>query len=353
MIKELAEAFGPPGFEGDVIEIARKYIPAGARIVQDSIKNLYICPKNEQNPDLPTVLVDAHSDEVGLMIQAIRDNGTMTFVTLGMWVPATLAAQKVRIKNIHGEIVHGVIASKPPHFAANQDAALKFEEMVIDVGATCKQDAIENFGMAPALPAVPFSSFKHDEKNAVIGCKAFDCRLGCASVLQIMNKIQDMDLNVNVVGVLSAQEEVGMRGAKVVTNVIKPDLAICFEGTPADDTVTKPDLSQTMLKKGPMLRHYDPGMITHPDFMRFALDVAAKRGIPAQQAVRSGGYTNGAAIHLSHLGIPTIVIGHPVRYIHSPNSIAALEDYENGTKLAVEILKALNKDEVMKIRGAL
>jgi putative aminopeptidase FrvX len=85
-------------------------------------------------------------------------------------------------------------------------------------------------------------------------------------------------------------------------------------------------------------------MITHPRFMRLALDIAAAQGIPVQQAVRTGGQTNGSAFHLSNLGIPTIVIGHPSRYVHSPNSIASLEDYKNGVRLAVEILKALNKD---------
>jgi putative aminopeptidase FrvX len=63
-----------------------------------------------------------------------------------------------------------------------------------------------------------------------------------------------------------------------------------------------------------------------------------------QEAVRTGGATNGSAFHLSNLGVPTVIIGHPSRYVHSPNSIASLADYKNGVRLAVEIIKTLNKN---------
>ena len=91
-----------------------------------------------------------------------------------------------------------------------------------------------------------------------------------------------------------------------------------------------------------MLRHIDARMITNPRFQRFALDLATELNIPVQESVRSGGATNGAPIHLSNLGIPCIVIGLPVRYIHSHYGIASLEDFCNGVKLAMEIIKKLN-----------
>ncbi|NLY36921.1 MAG: M42 family peptidase, partial [Tissierellia bacterium] len=97
--------------------------------------------------------------------------------------------------------------------------------------------------------------------------------------------------------------------------------------------------------RGPMLRHVDRGMLTHPGFQRFALEQARKAGIPYQEAVRSGGSTNGSPIHLSHKGVPTIVIGIPVRYIHSHYGYASLKDYQAAVDLAVEILRSL-KDEV-------
>ena len=101
---------------------------------------------------------------------------------------------------------------------------------------------------------------------------------------------------------------------------------------------------QTALKKGPMLRHIDAKMITNPRYQRFALDLAKELSIPVQDAVRSGGSTNGANIHLSGEGVPTIVIGVPVRYAHTHYGISSYADYENGVKLAVEILRRLSAD---------
>ena len=344
MLEEFANAFGPPGFEDDVVAVGRKYAPSGAHLVEDKMRNLYICPKNERDENKPVVLIDAHTDEVGAMVHSIKSNGQLTFITLGGWSPAVIMSAKVVIRNNHGEYIHGIVASTPPHFGGVKNDGLTIEGMTIDIGATSKDEAMEVFGIGIANPIVPFSQFKYDQMRDVMMSKAFDCRLGCASVMDIMNQVVSLPLDVNVVGVLTAQEEVGTRGAIIAANTIKPDVAICFEGTPADDTFGHPDMVQTALRKGPMLRHIDVRMITHPRFMGFALDVAHKTGIPVQEAVRTGGGTNGAPIHLSNLGVPTIVIGHPSRHIHSPNSIASFEDYKNGVRLALEVVKALNKD---------
>ena len=126
----------------------------------------------------------------------------------------------------------------------------------------------------------------------------------------------------------------GTRGAAVTANTVKPDLAIVFEGCPADDTVAEPYMIQTAIHKGPMLRHIDARMITHPRFQRYALDLAEELGIPVQESVRTGGSTNGAPIHLSNQGVPVIVIGIPVRYIHTHYGLAAHSDVENAAKLA-------------------
>jgi len=343
LIKELCAAFGAPGFEDEVIAVARKYAPAGSNIVEDSLRNLYISPKNEQNPKLPTVMIDAHSDECSLMVQAIKPNGTLVFTTLGDWVPHVLPSQKVIIKNLDGEYIKGIVATKPPHFGRDE-GPLSIAQMVIDVGAISQEEAEKTFKIAPACPIVPETNFEHDALSDIMMAKAFDDRLGCAAVLEVLNEVKDLQLSVNLIGVLSSQEEIGIRGAKVVANRVKPDIAICFEGAPADDTFAEPHLIQTRLKHGPMLRHIDQGMITNPRFIRFALNTAKENYIDVQEAVRTGGSTNGMVYHLANQGIPTIVIGQPVRYGHSHNSIASLSDYKKGVALALEIIKTLNAD---------
>ncbi|MEG1972416.1 MAG: M42 family peptidase, partial [Oscillospiraceae bacterium] len=123
-------------------------------------------------------------------------------------------------------------------------------------------------------------------------------------------------------------------------------IAIVFEGCPADDTCVEPYMVQTAIKKGPMLRHIDGRMITNPRYQRYALNLAEELNIPVQDSVRSAGSTNGAVIHVSNGGVPTIVIGIPVRYAHTHYGISSYSDFANGVKLACEIIKRLDEKTI-------
>lgn len=247
-----------------------------------------------------------------------------------------------------GNIFPGVVASKPPHFMSAEERGknLPLSAMVIDVGATSAEEVVRDFKIRVGAPVVPDVTMEYNEKNGVMLGKAFDCRLGCACVVETLKELKGQSLDVDVVGVFSTQEEVGTRGAQVAAQTVKPDIAIVFEGSPADDTFTPDYLIQTALGRGPMLRHIDAKMITNPRFIRYAIDLGEELGIPVQQAVRTGGSTNGAPIHLSGLGVPVIVIGLPVRYIHTHYCYASFCDFENSVKLAVEIIKRLNADMI-------
>ncbi len=345
LIQELSNANGVSGFEDEVVAVARKYAQDLCTIQEDSLRNLYLHPK-ENKGNRPVITLDAHSDEVGFMVQAVKSNGTMHFLTLGRWVSSNVAAHTVRVRTADGSYIPGVTASTPPHFLPESQRNLppSLEQMTIDVGATSKKEALEKFNVQIGAPVVPDVTFSYQEKHDLMLGKGFDCRLGCAAVVDVLHQIQGDHLAVDVVGTLSAQEEVGTRGATLTANRVKPDIAIVFEGCPADDTTLEEDLVQTALKRGPMLRHIDQRMITNPRFQRFALDLARKHGIPVQEGVRSGGSTNGAPIHLSNQGVPVIVIGVPVRYIHTHYGFATLADYTNSVKLAVEIVRAINGD---------
>jgi len=342
MIKDLTLAFGVSGFEDDVLEIAKKHVPTGYSHRRDSMLNFYIEKAAPNTLSLPTIMIDAHSDEIGLMVHAIKPDGTLVFTTLGGWVPAALYAQKMIVKNLDGQLISGVVVAVMPHFGGNADTKPTIENMTLDIGASSKEEVVEKYKIAPGCPIAPASDF--EQRGDIMIAKAFDCRIGCAAVLEVLNKVKDLQLGVNPVGVLTAQEEVGIRGAKVAVNHIKPQIAICFEGAPADDTLVAPHMVQTSLGKGPMLRHIDGGMITNPRFLRFALSLAQNKNIPIQESVRTKGSTNGASVSISHKGIPTIVIACPVRYAHSHNSIASISDYQNAVSLAVEIIKALNSE---------
>lgn len=347
MIAELSDVFGPAGFEDEVVACVRRYVPSSAKTEEDTLRNFYLYHGGNTGRK-PRIMLDAHLDEVGFMVQAIRSNGTLRFVPLGTWVNSNIPAHRVRVRAKDGRDVIGIIATKPPHYMnrADWDRTPDISDMSIDVGASSIEEVKEAFGIRIAAPVAPDVTFSYDEVHDLMIGKAFDNRLGCAAILSVMNDLEREELPGDLVGALAVQEESGIRGAIVTGRHVKPDAAIVFEGSPADDTFTEPYLVQTALHKGPMLRHIDEHMITHPRFQRFALDTAEELGIPVQEAVRTGGGTDGFRIHLSNDGVPCIVIGIPVRYCHTHYGIASFDDFRKCVRLAEEIIRRLDADVI-------
>lgn len=347
-IQDLSNAKAPSGFEEETIAVARRSLEDLCDLEEDHLRNLYIYRRHNSGK-LPVVMLDAHSDEVGLMIHSIKPAGTLRFVELGGWSKNTLPGTRVKVRNADGDWISGIIAAKPPHFLTpaerKENQIPEVQDLVIDVGATSADDAVSRFRIRSGEPAVPDVRFSYDEKRDIMFGKGFDCRIGCATLIETMRRVANMDLNVDVIGVLSSQEEVGERGCRVAVSRVKPDTAICFEGCPADDTFTEPYAVQTALRKGPMLRFMDTSVICSPRFQRFSLDLAKKRGIPVQASVREGGGNNAAAVQLFS-DAPSIVMGIPVRYIHSANCMTSYEDYQSSVELSVALLQTLDKKTI-------
>ncbi|QQO09528.1 M42 family metallopeptidase [Breznakiella homolactica] len=348
MIAALSDAPGISGFEDEPVRLIRQYAAGLGDCTEDAMRNFYIRRPGSRD-GLPVLQLDAHSDEVGFMVKAIRPNGMIDFIPIGGWVVSNIPAHRVLIKNTEGKYIPGVVASKPPHYMteAEKKAPLEISSLVIDVGASSYREVAEEYKIPVAAPVVPEVAFEYSPAHDTMVGKGFDNRLGCAAIISTLQELSGENLKVNITGAFAAQEEVGLRGATVTAQVVRPDIAISFEGCPADDTVVDAYASQTALKKGPMLRHIDARMITNPRFQRFALDKAKEKGIPAQEAVRAAGSTNGGIIHVTGKAVPVIVIGVPVRYAHTHYGISAYSDYENAVKLACEIIRVLD-DSVIK-----
>jgi len=345
MIAELSIAKGVSGFEDEVVNLLRRFSEGLGTVKEDTLRNLFVY-RNGNTGNRPVIQLDAHSDEVGFMVQAIKPNGTLQIIPLGSWVTTNIPAHKVWVRNAEGEYIPGIIGSKPPHYMSEQEkkSTLEIKQLSVDVGAISREEVIHDFKIRIAEPIVPYVEFEYIEKHDLMIGKAFDNRLGCAGVISTLKALEQEELKVDIIAGIASQEEVGARGSVVTTRVIKPDLAIVFEGCPADDTVVDAYEAQTMIKKGPMLRHIDAKMITNPRYQRFALDLAAKHDIKYQEAVRAMGSTNSSFIHLSNEGVPTIVIGVPVRYAHTHYGISTYFDYASSVELACEIIKALDED---------
>lgn len=343
LIEKLSNAFGVSGFEHETVEIAEDFARSFAETKKDKMNNLYLkLAKNEEKP--LKVLLDAHLDEVGFIVQAIRPNGMLDFLPVGGWVVNNVPAHTVVVKTENDKKIKGITASTPPHFMSEteKEKSLSFDALVIDVGTSSREET-EALGIKIGDPVVPDVTFEALDNNGLLLGKAFDNRIGSAALLETMKEFskEAIDSQVEVVGALTAQEEIGLRGAKVVANQTNADLAIVFEGCPADDTFTPDYKVQSALRKGPMLRDFDVSMITHPGFQKFALEIAKKHNIKVQRSVRKGGGTNGAAYHLANKGIPTIVVGIPVRYAHTHYGFVAHEDYNGAVNLVLNILREL------------
>ena len=218
MIQELTDAAGASGFEDEVILTAKKYGEEFAQTEEDCLRNLYLY-RRKNTGNKPVMMLDAHSDEVGLMVHSIKPNGTLRFVTLGRWTDQALPASKVLVRNRYGKYIPGIVASKPPHFMTPAErqagGSTDIQSLVIDVGAVSKEDAVENFGIRIGEPVVPDVSFTYDEQHDIMMGKGFDCRIGCAALIETMRRLAEEELAVDLVGVLSSQEEVGERGVRV------------------------------------------------------------------------------------------------------------------------------------------
>ena len=343
LIEKLCNARGASGFEDEVLIIAREYCKDFATFKEDSMRNLYIYP-NSNKGNRPQILLDAHSDEVGFMVQAIKPDGTLRFIPIGGWNEKSLPSAKVQIFTSQGYI-SGVIAAMSPHLmtADQRNAPVSYENLTIDIGATSDKEAKE-MGIEIGAPVVPLSPFEYDKKHGILHGKAFDDRLGVASMLMCLKTLTAQKTDMDIVAVISSQEEVGERGITAAMYNVKPSAAICFEGCPADDTSAPSYMVQDALRKGVMLRYMDRTVICTPRFTSFAKEVAENKGIKVQMAVRSGGGNNGAYIISANGGTPVIVAGIPVRYIHTFNCIAALEDVETCASFGVELCKSLNKE---------
>ena len=349
VLKDLTNAFGPSGFEEDVVRAVRDHC-TGMSLTNDAMNNVYARIGGNANGKKPVLMLDAHTDECGFMVQGIMENGLLSLIMLGGMDLPSIPAHTLLVRTRAGKLVKGITTSRPVHFMTDKEksAPLDIREMFLDVGACSKKEAMESFGINIGDPAAPEVAFEYDEEHGLCFGKAFDNRMGCACIIHTLRALQAVkdDLAVEVVGAFASQEEVGMRGATVTSAQVQPDLAIVFEGSPADDFYYSPEKSQGGMHKGVQIRCMDKSYITNPAFLEYAHELGDTMGITYQDAVRRGGSTNAGKISLAGKAVPTLVLGIPSRYVHSHYNFCAIEDVESTVRMAVEVIKGLNEERI-------
>lgn len=347
LLAQLSNAAGTPGNETEVRKIIRQQLEGLVKFSHDKLGSL-ICQKKGAK-ESPKVMLAGHLDEIGFIVRYISNDGFVKFHNLGGWWGHVLLAQQVIIKTAKGD-VPGIIGAKPIHHLKEEERKklLDIQDMFIDVGAKNKQEAMEEFGILPGDHIIPYTNFASMKNSRLVSGKAFDDRVGVALFVDAIKSLADQKHPNAIYGVGTVQEEVGTRGAETAVDRVNPDVAIVLEGTPADDMPgLNKDETQGVLGQGPQIRLFDPTMITNQRLTRFVLETAKACNIPHQVAVRTTGATDARPIHLHNSGVPSIVLGVPVRYAHSHVGVLSLDDYDNTLKLLVEILKRLDSETVV------
>ncbi|MER3456603.1 MAG: peptidase M28 [candidate division GAL15 bacterium] len=341
LFRELTEAPGVPGFEEPVRAVLRKHLSPLGEILQDRLGSLVA--RKQGTSAQPKVMVAGHMDEIGFLVTRITEEGYLKFQTLGGWWSQVMLAQRVRVWTRQGPVL-GVIGSKPPHLLDEEERKKPVDpkDMYIDVGATSREEA-ERFGIRPGDPVVPESPFSVLHNPRLMVAKAWDNRFGCAAVVEILRALHEEPHPNTVYGVCSVQEEVGLRGAQTATHLVQPDVGIALDtGIAGDTPAVKPDEAQAKLGKGPVILLYDASMIPHVRLRDLVVEVAETEGIPYQFDRVARGGTDAGRIHTFGVGVPSIVIGAPVRYIHSHNAVLHRDDFDHAVRLVTAVIRRLD-----------
>lgn len=351
MLKDLTDAKGIPGNEREIREVVKKYItPYANEITTDGLGGLIAKKEGQENG--PKIMLSSHLDEVGFMVKHIDDKGFIRFQTVGGWWGQVMLAQRVTVVTSKGDSIMGVIGSKPPHVLSAEARKKPFEikNMFIDIGATSKEEA-ESWGVRPGDMIVPYCEFTVMKNDKFLLAKAWDNRIGCAIVIDVLKNLQKENHPNTVYGVATVQEEVGLRGAKTASYKIEPDIGIALDvGTAGDTPGMSEKESLSRLGEGPQIIVYDHSLVSHRGLREFVVETAEALGIPYQFEMIPGGGTDAGAISLTKSGVPALAITISTRYIHSNAGILHRDDYENTVKLVTEVVKRLDRDTVNKIK---
>lgn len=351
LLVKLTEANAIGGNEGQVRSIFKEATKSVAEdYLEDGLGGIFA--QHTGNEKGPRVMIAGHMDEVGFMVSQITEKGFLKFVSIGGWWSQVVLAQQVTVTTRDGKTFHGVTGSKPPHVltpeARKQPVDMK--DVFVDLGASSKEQVLE-WGIRPGDMITPYIKTQRMNGTPFLLGKAWDNRIGVAVAIEVLKELAASGHETVLFSGANVQEEVGLRGAKVATHLLNPDLSIALDTGTAGDTpgMTEKE-ADSILGKGPQVIIYDASMIAHKGFREFVIDVAEAEDIPFQYTFITGGGTDAGSQHQSLNGVPSIAITVPVRYLHSHTSIIHEDDFKNTVRLVVAIIKKLNQDTLKTIK---
>jgi len=340
-LKRLLDTPAPSGFEGPAARVWREEASTFAdRVTTDVAGNSMA----EINPGgSPTIMLDGHIDEIGLIVQYIDDEGYIYPSAVGGWDPQVLVGQRIRFLGRSGDVL-GVIGKKPIHLMkpSDRDQASKLTELWVDIGASSKAEAEGRISIGD--PGV-IDSKSVDFPNNMLVSRSIDDRIGAFTVLEALRRYAQNPGPARVVAAATSQEEIAWHGggALICTNCINPQVAIVVDVTFATDHpgIEKKEIGDHRIGGGPVLSR---GAVVSPVLFDLLRSTAERQGIKySVHAVGRDTGTNADAIHIAREGVATGLVSIPNRYMHSPNELVSLEDVDKTAALLADACRAITE----------
>ena len=335
-IEILTKLNGISGFEHNVSDYLLKHLSkVSDEVKTDALGNVIACKKSKKPNG--KVMIEAHIDEIGMLVKAIDDDGFLLVSPVGGIDVRILPASCVKV---HGNREYlGVVGAKPPHMMSADEYAkvIDFEQIYIDVGMS-KEEAQTNIGVGAM---VTFDANPTYLQNEFVSAKCMDDRASVAILLDCLDKLNGIDLGYDLYFCACVQEEVGLRGSVTAAYSVNPDFAIAMDVTHA----TTPDESKGTFKcgVGPVICL---GPNIHDTLVNKFIKVMKKEDISYEIEVEGGNTgTDAWSIQTAREGIPTMLISLPLKYMHTPIETLSISDCEKTSHSLVTFLKSFSKTE--------
>lgn len=328
-VVSLSEISGTSGSESKAAQLAlgmlREYCP-DAEIINGNVTGKF----GTHREGLPSLLLDAHIDQIGFAVTYITDDGFIKVGNIGGIDRRLLPAQPVVV---HGSRdIKGVICSVPPHLTSGGSEVLEMDNVAIDTGLTKEElEKLVSLG-----DSVTFDVTCRDLIGSRITGGALDDRCGVASILYALELLKDSDLAYNVTVLFSTQEEVGERGAKIGAFEINPDIALAVDVSFAY-AIGEAESKCGYLGKGPMIG-ISPSLSR--EISDELINTAKSADIPYQIEVMSGlTGTNADRFSVNRCGAKACTVSIPLRNMHTPVEVIDITDAEQTAKLLAAYIR--------------
>ncbi len=358
LLGRLDGAIGVSGDEAAVAAVMREEL-AGFHDehAEDALGNNYFVKRGVEGA--PTVMLCAHMDEIGFIVQSVEDEGFVRIAPVGFHDARMVVGQRLTI-HAEGGPADGVAGAKPAHVLSDEERAkvIPLEELFVDIGSSSSAET-EEMGVRVGQLATFARPGMLLNGTRVFTGKAVDDRAGCAVMVEVMRRLSERDVVATVCATAAVQEELGIRGATVAGFRVQPDVALAIDVTLCGDTPGI-ELSRVPIKfgRGPAIKYFDwaPAILVGnavPRRLTKRLEEAATAArVAFQREVLLGGATDAWGISLSGQGVLTGCVSLPSRYIHSAVGCVHLDDLEGAVSLILAFLESVREPADPLLGGA-